>query len=212
MSRRSIIAGSRRSRSPSFPIVARSAVAVRRAVARHRRWYRVAVLAVAVGAAATTLDALDAVDAARAEWGRTRDVLVATTTVSPGEPLAVEVRSVPEALVPAAAIGPDHGTDRLVARQRLTPGEIVTEADVAPEGPLGLVPPGWVAVAVVESPASGAAPGERVQLASEGVIINDTALVVGHTDAATLVAVPEAGAALVPLAAATGSLAILRVP
>jgi hypothetical protein len=212
MSRRSPDAGRRRSRRPAFPITSRSAVAVRRAVARHRWWYRAAVLATAVGAAATTLDRLDSVDAARAEWGRTRDVLVATSAAAAGDPLTVEVRAVPAAVVPAAAVDPADGAERLVARQRVTAGEIVTEADVAPDGPLGLVPRGWVAVAVVESPPSGAAPGERVQLASDGMIINDTAVVVGHTDDATLVAVPEAGAALVPLAAATGSLALLRVP
>ncbi len=212
MLRRSDTAVTRRPVNRSLPAVTRSAVAVRRAVARHRWWYRSLVLATAVGAAATTLDQLDSIDAARAEWGRTRDVYVATAAASPGDAVLVEVRAMPEAVVPAAAVRPAADIGEFVARHRLSPGEIVTEADVTPVGPLALVPSGWVAVAIVESPPSGASPGERVLLASEGVVINDTALVVGHTDAATLVAVPEAGAALVPLAAASGTLALLRVP
>jgi hypothetical protein len=51
-----------------------------------------------------------------------------------------------------------------------------------------------------------------VRVASEGVVIGDEALVVGSHDGATLIALPAEVAALVPLAADSGHLALLRVP
>lgn len=198
--------------SRRLPLATRLAVTARRTLARHRWIHRGAVVLVALAAAATTLDRMDAVDEARDAWGTTRSVLVTTHGVAPGEPLSAEPRSLPEALLPPTAV-PAHSTaDALVAHHQLSPGEVVTEADVRPAGPLALVPPGWVAVAVVESPASGAQPGERVVVVSEGVIVVAEALVIDHTDDATLVAVPEREGPLVPLAASAGTLALLRVP
>ncbi len=193
----------------------RLAVRSRRAVARHRWLRRVLVLAAAVVVASSTFSRLEGVDAARAQWGDTVDVLVATGETAPGEVLRVEVRSLPAAMVPAGSIATDGAgrpDDPLVARQRVTDGEVVVDADVTVAGPLGLVPDGWLAVPVVESPASGAATGERVQVASEGVVIAAEALVVGHEGDATLIAVPADAAPLLPLASTDGTLAVLRRP
>lgn len=198
--------------SRRWPVVDRLAVEIRRALARHR-WLRTTVIVtIAVAAAASTLQRIERIDAARAAWGDTRPVLVATRAAEPGDPLVAEVRDLPAAMVPDRALPGALGDDELVARQHLAPGEVVTDADVRPAGPLALVPAGWVAVAVVESPASGASPGERVQVASDGVLVADEALVVGHTADATLVAVPSGVGPLVPLAATDGRLALLRVP
>jgi hypothetical protein len=179
-------------------------------MARHRWLRRTLVIAAAVSVAATTFDRLERVDAARAEWGEGVGVLVATGEVDPGEPLRFEVRSIPSAMVPVGAVTTDRFDDPLVARQRVTTGEVVVEADVTVDGPLGLVPDGWLAVPVVESPPSGAATGERVQVVSEGAVIAPDALVVGREGDATLIAVPADAAPLLPVASAEGTLAVLR--
>jgi hypothetical protein len=190
----------------------RLAVRCRRAVARHRWLRRLLVVGAAVAVASTTFSRLERVDAARARWGDTLEVLVATAGSDAGEPLRVEVRSLPAAMVPAGSVAADRVDDPLVARQRVTVGEVVVDADVTVDGPLGLVPDGWLAVPVVESPPSGAAAGERVQVASEGVVIAAEALVVGHQGDATLIAVPADAAPLLPVAATDGTLAVLRSP
>jgi hypothetical protein len=190
----------------------RLAVSTRRALARHRWPRRLLVVAAAVAVAATTFGRLERIDAARAEWGEGVDVLVATDEIAPGDPLRFEVRSLPAAMVPAGSIDAGRAGDPLVARQRVTVGEVVVDADVTVDGPLGLVPGGWLAVPIVESPSSGAAPGERVQVTSEGVVIAVEAVVVGHEGDATLIAVPADVAPLLPVAATAGTLAVLRRP
>jgi hypothetical protein len=188
-----------------------AAAALRRTVGRHRWLRRVLVACLAVAAAATTLERVDRIDAARDAWGRTRPVLVAAHDHAPGDPVTVDVRHVPVAMVPPAAVDAADAAG-LVARQRIGRGEVVNALDVTSDGPLGLAPRGWLVAAIVESPGSDAAPGERVQLVSEGVVVAAEAIVVGHTSDATLVAVPSDDAPLVPLAAASGTLAVLRVP
>jgi hypothetical protein len=189
-------------------------VTVRRVLAR-RPWIYWAVVASAVIATmATVLERVEQIDAARDAWGEAQQVLVASADVAPGEPLAVITREVPTAIVPQGALAADGSVDH-VARQHVLAGEIVTEADVGPadaSGPLALVPPGWLAVAIVESPASGAEVGDRVQVAADGVVLSAEAVVVGYHDDATLVAVPEEVAPVLPPGAEAGGLALLLQP
>jgi hypothetical protein len=123
---------------------------------------------------------------------------------------------VPIALVPPSAIG--TGVDDiagLVARQHVGTGEIVTTDDVGRLGqtaPAALVPDGWLAVPIVESPASGAQVGARVQIVSDGVVLAPDGRVVGYHDDVTLVAVPADAAPAIPAAAAAGGVALLLVP
>lgn len=157
----------------------------------------------------------DAADRAQAAWGSTSPVLVAVGPIAPGDPLAGRVtpHRYPSALAPPGALAelpPDA-----VARQALDTGDPLRAADVAGTGPLALVPDGWVVAPVVESPRSGAEVGDRVQVVSDGVVLADSARVVGFVDGTgetvTLVAAPEGVAAVLP-AARPGDLALLRLP
>jgi len=203
-------------RLPALPTplpVRRRATAVRRLFARRPWLYWLAVGGLAAWAAALVDGHATALDAARADWGRPVPVLVAARPLAPGDPLAGAYTAVdwPAALAPAgAAEPPEPGA---VARRHVAAGFPLAALDLAAgAGPMALVPAGWVAVPVVESPTSGAAVGDRVQVVSEGVVISPEAIVVGFAGEATLVATPAAVAPLLPLAATTAKLTLLRLP
>lgn len=170
---------------PRTPI----AVAARRMLVK-RPWIHWLVVAVAAaGAGGSMLERADRVDAARNAWGETGRVWVAVADHAPGDPLAVERREVPLAMIPEGAV---ETVDGLTARQRVAAGEIVHTADVvALSGPQSLTPVGWLAVPVNESPPSGAALGDRVRVVADGVVLSADAIVVGHHDGASLIAVPS---------------------
>lgn len=175
--------------SPVHAIVVRA----RRILVRHRWIHWLATAAIAAAVAATVLDLIEDVERQRDSWGATVDVLVATDDVDPGDPLdsTTEWRTVPRAVAPPDAVGSDADVTSLVARQQISASEIVVGIDVtAADGALRLVPVGFLAVPVIERPASGAAVGQRVSVASDGIVISDDALVIGRADQATLVAVP----------------------
>jgi hypothetical protein len=192
------------------PIVVRTVVACRRALVR-RPWLRRAlVVGVAVALAASMLERADRVDRARDAWGDQTTVLVATRPMAPGDPVQAEPWLVPVALAPPGAVADAGGRP---VRQFVGTGEILTDADLAVrEGPLALVPGGWVAVPVVESPRSFAEPGESVLLVSDGVVLADDAIVVSGIDDVTLVAVRADVAPLVSMATDTGRVTVVRAP
>jgi Flp pilus assembly protein CpaB len=192
------------------PRPGRPLVALRRLVARRPWVHWLVVAATATAFAASVLDRIDRVDAARDSWGRTVTVAVATARLRPGDELRAEERELPAAMVPEGAVsGPVAG----VVRQHLGPGEIVTELDVAaPGGPQAMLPDRWLAVPVVEQPPSGAVVGDRVQVVSDGFVLSADALVVGLLDDVTLVAVPADEAAALPAAANAGGLTLLLRP
>lgn len=137
-------------------------------------------------------------------------MLVASADLAPGDALTVERRTAPAAIVPSGAVATAAG---LRARQHIGAGEIITGTDVVRgEGALALVPRGWLAVPVIESPRSGADVGDRVLVASDGITLADDAIVVGFVDDATLVAVAGDRAPLLPAAAAESALTLLRRP
>lgn len=184
-------------------------VSIRRVVARRPWLYWLAVGVAVAAVAATVHDEMSGVAAARGSWGSARAVLVAAEPIEPGESLRVHEREVPVAVAPDGAIS---DADGVVARQRIGQGEIVTDVDVvAGSAPMSLVPDGWVAVPVVESPPSGAAVGERVQLAGDGIVIAD-GLIVGRADEATLVAVIARDAPAVAAGTHHARLVVMRVP
>jgi hypothetical protein len=195
--------------------VTRLPVAVRRLLVRRPWIYWAMMLAASAAAAVVVADRMQRVDDARAAWGDTRAVLVATADAAPGETLSVEVRQLPVAVVPAAALDPDEGEQAPLARQHVAAGEIVTTVDVAGggrSGPLALVPDGWLAIPIVEATPSGAATGDRVELASGGIVIAREALVVAGGDQVTLLAVPPDVAAMIPAAAEADGVTLLRKP
>jgi hypothetical protein len=141
--------------SPFFPAVRARRLAARPAVRR----VAVAVLALVTGLVSASL--VRAGDEARRSWGTTRPVAVAVRDLQPGDPVAtdaVEVRNLPEAVVPAGAL--DEAPAGAIARQQVLAGEPLVEARLAPHGLTGtaaLVPPGHRAVAVPVGP-TGAPP------------------------------------------------------
>ncbi len=190
--------------------IASSAVTVRRVLVK-RPWiyWSVAVIA-ALGASASLLGRSDGIDAARASWGETRAVWVATVDHAAGDPLTVVHRDVPKAMVADSAV-----TDVVNrwARQQIAAGEIVHDVDVvSATEPQAMIPAGWLAVPIRESPASGARLGDRVHVVSDGFVISADGLVVGVHDDATLVAVPSDEAPSIPAAADAGGLTLLLVP
>ena len=183
------------------------AIRLRRLHARRPWIYWALVVLVTIAVGVRVLAHVEAVDAERRAWGEVVSVYVATADVAPGEAVLAERRELPAALLPER---PASEVDGAVARQRISVGEIVTATDLAPvTGPLALVPAGWLAVPVVESPTSGAVVGDRVQVVADGVVLSAEAMVVGHSPDATLVAVRADEAPLLP---AADRVALLRVP
>lgn len=189
-------------------------VARARHVLARRPWLHwSAVLVLAAGAGWAVAAGAAGVDDARRSWGTTRDVLVATADIAPGEDLATrtEVRARPVPVVAEATV--DSLPAGAIARQHVAAGEALVSVDVAPaSGPQALIPAGSVAVAVAEPVPSGATVGDRVVAASGGVVVAADAVVVGLTAEAVLVAVPIDEAPLVALAATSGDLALLLAP
>ena len=193
--------------SSLFP---RTSVAVRRVLVQ-RPWIHWLVVAVAAaGAGGSMLERADRVDAARSAWGETRRVWVAVADHAPGDPIVVERRDVPRAVVPAGAA---DAVDGLTARQHLATGEIVHTADVvALDGPRSLTPAGWLAVPVNESPPSGASLGDRVRVVADGVVLSADAIVVGHHDGAALIAVPTDDAPPIAALGTREGVTLLLIP
>jgi hypothetical protein len=190
--------------------VSAGAVAVRRVLVKHPWIYWLVVAVAAAGAGAAMLERVDRVDAERAAWGETRSVWVAGIDHEPGDPLTVERRELPRAVV---ADGAADAVAGLAARQYVAAGEIVHDSDiVALTGPQALAPAGWLVVPVNESPASGATSGDRARVVGDGVVLSADALVVGHHDGSTLVAVPADEAASVAALAMRDGVTLLLIP
>ncbi|MFW2333250.1 SAF domain-containing protein [Ilumatobacter sp.] len=190
--------------------IASAAVTVRRILVK-RPWiyWSLAGLA-ALAASASLLGRADAIDDARDSWGDTRAVWVATADHAPGDVLSADLRDAPIAVVADSAASDIDGR---VARQHIAAGEVIHDVDLlAPAGPQAMTPPGWLAVPISESPASGAALGDRVHVVSDGFVVTADGLVVGRHDDVTLVAVPAAVAPSIPAAADAGALTLLLVP
>ena len=189
-------------------------VARARHVLARRPWlYWSAVLVLAAGAGWAATAAAAGVDDARRAWGTTRDVLVATVDIAPGDELVTrtELRARPVPVVAQSAVG--SLPPGAIARQHVAAGEALVAVDVAPtSGPQALIPTGSAAVAVAEAIPSGARVGDPVVAASGGVALAAEAVVVGLGVDVVLVAVPVDEAPLVAQAAASGDLTLLLVP
>lgn len=185
-------------------------VHVRRVLAKRPWLYWAAVGSLALTVGVLVSQAASGIDDAKAAWGEPRPVIVAVDDVEPGGSLAAatERRDIPAPLVPAGAatsLEPDA-----VARQRLGEGEVVMAHDVsAIDGPQALMPPGWLSVAIAEAVPSGARLGDRVAVATGGLLLAEGGLVVGVAGDAVLVAVPAEAAPQVAQAASTGDVALL---
>lgn len=181
---------------------------VRLMVARHPSIYWLAVGLIAAAIALSTARAVGRVDAARRSWGRQQTVWVASASIEPGQPIHSATRLVPMAVVPVDAVDADPaGT---VARQRVGPGEIITDADVNTRGSAGLVPDGWVAFAL--PPGGGQfGVGDRLSVFAGGQLAC-AGLVVGDADAALMVAVPADTASAIATALLADAVTLALTP
>ena len=186
---------------------------VRRRLARSPWLYWAGVGGLALVAGMSVARAGAGVEAARDRWGEPRTVLVATSDIAPGAPLAglTAARELPAPLVPPSAVGELPAA--AVARQDVAAGEVLVTADVGALGaPQSLIPPGWLAVPVAEAVPSGARPGDAVRVASGGTTLADEGVVVATGESATLVAVPSEVAAQVAQAASAADAVLLLEP
>ncbi|MFZ8997300.1 MAG: SAF domain-containing protein [Ilumatobacteraceae bacterium] len=177
---------------------------IRLFLARHpgTQWVVIGVLA--IGTAVTVSAEIDESRAARAAWGTTVTVWVATRDIAEGESVVARRRSVPLGVRPPTAATDPVGR---TARRPMGAGEIVTDADV--DAPARSVPAGWLIAPVIESVPSGAGPGDRVRVVSDGFVIAPEAIVTGIDDGITLVAVP---ADVAPALPRQEGVALLLVP
>ncbi|NND76161.1 MAG: hypothetical protein HKN44_14245 [Ilumatobacter sp.] len=189
----------------------RAATRVRIVLARHRSIYWLGVTVLATAAGLMVKGELDALDAERAAWGRTRQVLVATADLVPDGAIDVRSADLPEAAVPTAALTSVPPGARL--HQRVAAGEVLVAADlVGAGGPARHAEAGTVVVGVVDPLAPGAQVGQRVLLATDGIVVASRATVVDIVGDVIYVAVPERDGATVAAAAGSGAASLLFVP
>jgi hypothetical protein len=131
-----------------------------------------------------------------------------TRDVAVGESLAgaVTSRDVPTAIVPPAALA--NMPAAATATQRIAAGEIIVRVDVVDEqGPLALVPRGWLAIDVprTDDPLDTVRQlfrvGDSAVVLADGSIIAEHAIIVDVTGDRLAVAVPRDVAARVAQAA-----------
>jgi len=200
-------------RAQLVDVISSSGRTFRIALARHQRLRWLA--AAAAGLAAWSFGAVVGEAAmARDAWGDTVEVWVADQPVGPGDPISVESRHYPVAVVPPGALTgpPDAG---VVALGRLAPGRIVVGSDVAGlRGPASLAPPGSVVVAIADPLVVGVDPGTTVTIAAEGVTLARSGVVTASADGVVHVAVDAADGPMVAAAAHRhlASLLILAPP
>jgi hypothetical protein len=163
---------------------------IRLMVARHpwTYWLVVVVLAGAVGLSAAR--AMAAVDATRRSWGQQQSVWTATVAIEPGQPVTAERVQVPLAVAPAdAVLDVPRG---VIARQRVSAGEIITDSDVSARGTAALVPDGWVAF-VVPASVDQFAVGDHLNVYAVDQLVG-AGLVVDVGESELMVAIPDASA------------------
>jgi len=142
---------------------------VRRRLRRHPLAHWLLVLGLATLSALVVGRRTAEADAARAAWGTTKTVAVATRAIDAGA--TIDAAAVSLERWPSAVVA-DNALEALpigrAARVALSPGDMLRADDIAPEGVTGLaalIPDGWRAVAVARGTASVAvARGDHVDL------------------------------------------------
>jgi hypothetical protein len=169
-----------------------------------RPWIRWLMVAAAAALAARgVMTELDSLHRARDRWGTTEQVLVATRELQPGDDVAGAVvrRAYPLQLVPAAAVRAAAG-DAVVVHS-VSIGEVLVDSDIGVlDGPLALLPAGWLAVAVPgDTAVTWVHPGDAAVVLADGHTAAARAIVLSRTDTEVVVGVPAADAAIVADAA-----------
>ncbi len=187
-------------------------VARARLVLARRPWvYWAIVAALGTALAVGVNDQLTALDEARHNWGSTRSVLVADRLLEPGDPIEVHAVDLPVAALPPGALDDLPGGAQL--HQRVGIGEVLTDLDLtAVPGPAARAAPGTVVVALSDPLSRGVTIGLKVQVATDGLVIADSATVVEVADDVIFVAVNASDAPMVAVAAQQGIASLLYLP
>lgn len=200
-------------------ILAAVTVRIRRGLVVLHRWWWVAIGALAGLAGWGVTEAIGDAAAAQEAWGTPVPVVIVRDDVAAGEPIDVDIRTVPSAVVPAdgliAGAASPVGTDgELVANHSLAAGEMLVAGDVERRGVVGRLPDGWRAITVLEHRPSGAAIGERVDVVGDGLVIASGAEVIDVVQGEQLVtlAVEASAAPAVAAADIVASITLLRRP
>jgi Flp pilus assembly protein CpaB len=194
---------------------------------RPRLWW-VLSLALALAAAAAAASAVSGAEAARARWGRSVAVVVATRDIEPGDPLAgagLVLERRPRSTVPASAltrIPPDA-----VAGSAIVDGEVLVAERLAGEGLRGAaarLPRGTRAMAIPAEPGLTppldvgdvvdvvvAVPTDEAGSGPPGFTLVTGALVVAVSEDATTIAVPRDDVPRVAVALGAGAVTLALV-
>lgn len=182
-----------------------------RLVLARRPWIRwLAVGMVATVAGVSVHAQVQSIEAARAQWADRQPVPIATTSVSAGEVLVWEWRSIPAVAVPdgVARSIPDGA----VARQRVGTGEIVVDADLTVgDGPAAGASAGHIVVPVSDPLVTDPPVGLDVAIYSDGLVLAAEARIVQVEGPIVFVEVQAAAAPMVTAATQTGHAAIAFV-
>jgi len=172
------------------------------------RWLAVGMVAAAAGVSVHTQ--LQSVDDARAQWANRERVAISTTSVSAGDALMWEWRSIPALAVPdGVARSIPSGA---VARQRVGTGEIIVGADLTVgDGPAAGAAAGHMVVPVSDPLVTDPPVGLDVAIYSDGSVLAADARIVQVEGSVVFVEVPAAAAPMVAAAAQTGRATIAFV-
>jgi hypothetical protein len=183
-----------------------------RLVLARRPWiYWVVVALLAAGAAAVAHGEMSSIAAERDRWGTTRSVLVASGLLEPGDPLTAELVELPTAAIALGALT-EQPVDA-VARQRVAPGEVITDLDVASgPGPAALAESGTVVVALSDPLARNVRVNLPVQVVADGLVLADSARVADIVDDVIFVAVARHDGPAVAAAAQQGIATLIYLP
>lgn len=184
---------------------------LRASVARHplARWAIIGALGAV--AAWLVVDRFDAADAARREWGDTVTVAIADRDHRPGEPLHTRRVERPVVAVPGAAV--DDVPEHAQARQFLSAGAVVEEADIATiGGPAAGAARGTAVVAIPMLGQSSAVAGTSVDVVADGLVLATDAEIVAAESDTLFVSVERRAAPSVAAAAQSGIASVVYLP
>jgi hypothetical protein len=172
-------------------------------------WLVVAVLAALAAYAVHAQQ--QSIGAERERWGASKAVLIAARTIEPGDEVVAELVDLPVAALPDDAL--TEASPGMLVRQRVAKGAVLTRFDVtAGRGPAALAGPGTVVVALSDPLARDVAVGLAVQVAADGLVLADAAVVSAVVDDVVFVAVDRRDAPSVAAAAQQGAAALLYLP
>jgi hypothetical protein len=173
---------------------------IRSFTARHRATYWVVVVASGMAVTGILVAQSQQIERARASWGATTQVWVATADAGAGQVLHAQRRQVPVAMVPHGAVTGEL-PPAAIARQAVAAGEVVVAHDVG-AGRLPLLAAGQRAVAIpADDNTITVAVGDRVDVVARGQVLAGDGVVVDVSLGAVVVGVPADDAAGVAAAA-----------